>query len=65
MAKETRSLADSILVDERCDAGLLRMLKTPPDFRSPKKRGRRKPTARKVSNKRPISDAAEGRQDAK
>jgi hypothetical protein len=65
MTKKSKSPGDSTLVDERCDAGLLRVLKTSPDFRATKKRGRRKPTALRVSNQRPISDAAEGRQDTK
>jgi hypothetical protein len=65
MTKQSSSLGDSARVDERYDAGLLRMLKTSPDFRSAKKRGRRKPTALNVSNEGPISDAAEGRRDTK
>jgi hypothetical protein len=65
MTKKSKSLGDSTPVDERCDAGLLRTLKTSPDFRTTKKRGRRKPTALRVSNQRPISDAAEGRKDTK
>jgi hypothetical protein len=59
MTKKSKSLVDSTLVDERCDAGLLRVLKTSLDFRAAKKRGRRKPTALMVSNQRSISDAAD------
>jgi hypothetical protein len=65
MAKEPGSLADSTLVDERCDAGLLRILKTSADSRPTKKRRRRKPTAIKTANKKPASHAAAFDPDAK
>jgi hypothetical protein len=65
MAKRPGSLAHKALIDERCDAGLLRMLKTSTEFRPAKKRRRRKPTAIKSSNKAPVSDAATIDSDAK
>jgi hypothetical protein len=58
MTKETRSLGDRTFVEERCDAGLLRMLKTSADCRPAKKRGRRKSAAIKTSSKEPASHAA-------
>jgi hypothetical protein len=58
MAKKSKSSADGALADEGCDAGLLRMLKTAADFRTPKKRGRGKRTAIKTANEKPVPDAA-------
>jgi hypothetical protein len=58
MTKEKRSLGVGMFVEERCDAGLLRMLKTSADCRPAKKRRRRKSAAIKTSSKEPVSHSA-------
>jgi hypothetical protein len=65
MAKESGSLADGTLVDERYDAGLLRTLKTSADFHPAKKPPRRRPSAITTSSKGRVSKAAATDPDAK
>jgi hypothetical protein len=65
MTKGSKTLIDDTSADEGCDAGLLRMLKTPPNPRNEMKRGRRKAGTAKRSGKMALPDAGGTKADAK
>jgi hypothetical protein len=65
MAKDSKTLVDNKLADEGCDAGLLRVLKTPPNSRNKMKTGRRKTSAAKGFDKMALPSAGRSKPDTK